>query len=85
MTTATASVKPSTPIEPKMSVAALDTVVETQAAQLNLLLYQLYRPYFNGKTWRYMLYILTKNSGGNLDFSVSRSAYLISGEFAWYI
>lgn len=29
-----------------MSVA-LDSVVETQAAQLNLLLYQIYRPYFN--------------------------------------
>ena len=32
-----------------MSVA-LDSVVESQAAQLNLLLYQIYRPYFNGKT-----------------------------------
>ena len=35
-------------IRDKMSVA-LDSVVETQAAQLNLLLYQIYRPYFNGK------------------------------------
>ena len=34
-----------------MSVA-LDSVVESQAAQLNLLLYQIYRPYFNGKTCR---------------------------------
>lgn len=33
-----------------MSVAAMDTgAMETQAAQLNLLLYQIYRPYFNGK------------------------------------
>ena len=32
-----------------MSVA-LDSVMESQAAQLNLLLYQIYRPYFNGKT-----------------------------------
>ena len=32
-----------------MSVAALDSVMETQVAQLNLLLYQIYRPYFNGK------------------------------------
>ena len=32
----------------KMSVA-LDSVMETQVAQLNLLLYQIYRPYFNGK------------------------------------
>ncbi len=34
----------------KMSVA-LDSsaAMETQAAQLNLLLYQMYRPYFNGK------------------------------------
>ena len=31
-----------------MSVA-LDSVMESQAAQLNLLLYQIYRPYFNGK------------------------------------
>ena len=31
-----------------MSVA-LDSVMETQVAQLNLLLYQIYRPYFNGK------------------------------------
>ena len=31
-----------------MSVA-MDGVMETQAAQLNLLLYQIYRPYFNGK------------------------------------
>ncbi len=34
-----------------MSVA-LDSVVESQAAQLNLLLYQIYRPYFSGKTRR---------------------------------
>ena len=27
----------------------LDSVMESQAAQLNLLLYQIYRPYFNGK------------------------------------
>ena len=33
----------------KMSVAALDSVMDTQVAQLNLLLYQIYRPYFNGK------------------------------------
>jgi len=33
----------------KMSVA-LDNVMESQAAQLNLLLYQIYRPYFNGKS-----------------------------------
>ena len=33
-----------------MSVAALDSVMDTQVAQLNLLLYQIYRPYFNGKT-----------------------------------
>ena len=33
-----------------MSVA-LDSVMESQAAQLNLLLYQIYRPYFNGKTY----------------------------------
>ena len=33
-----------------MSVA-LDSVMETQAAQLNLLLYQIYRPYFNGKSY----------------------------------
>ena len=32
-----------------MSVAALDSVMDTQVAQLNLLLYQIYRPYFNGK------------------------------------
>ncbi|XP_040565054.1 uncharacterized protein Cph isoform X1 [Lepeophtheirus salmonis] len=30
-----------------MSVGPLDNVMETQAAQLNLLLYQIYRPYFN--------------------------------------
>ena len=32
-----------------MSSVALDTMIENQAAQLNLLLYQIYRPYFNGK------------------------------------
>lgn len=32
----------------KMNIG-LDSVMETQAAQLNLLLYQIYRPYFNGK------------------------------------
>ncbi|CAB4061607.1 BCL11A [Lepeophtheirus salmonis] len=31
----------------RMSVGPLDNVMETQAAQLNLLLYQIYRPYFN--------------------------------------
>ena len=29
----------------------LDSVMESQAAQLNLLLYQIYRPYFNGKEY----------------------------------
>lgn len=42
-----------------MSVA-LDSVMETQVAQLNLLLYQIYRPYFNGKLmlsfWRRLLF-----------------------------
>ena len=32
----------------KMNIG-LDSVMESQAAQLNLLLYQIYRPYFNGK------------------------------------
>lgn len=32
-----------------MSVGVMDSVMETQVAQLNLLLYQIYRPYFNGK------------------------------------
>ena len=32
----------------KMSVA-LDNTVESQSAQMNLLLYQIYRPYLNGK------------------------------------
>ena len=33
----------------KINIGGLDSVMETQAAQLNLLLYQIYRPYFNGK------------------------------------
>ena len=37
----------------KMSVA-LDSVMETQVAQLNLLLYQIYRPYFNGKLFMHI-------------------------------
>jgi len=37
-----------------MSVA-LDSVMETQAAQLNLLLYHMYRPYFNGRNQIYFL------------------------------
>ena len=36
-----------------MSVGALDSVMDTQVAQLNLLLYQIYRPYFNGKTKKF--------------------------------
>ena len=39
-----------------MSVA-LDSVMESQAAQLNLLLYQIYRPYFNGKTHTHPLLV----------------------------
>ncbi len=38
----------------KMSVA-LDSVMETQAAQLNLLLYHMYRPYFNGRIFNNLL------------------------------
>ena len=38
-----------------MSVGALDSVMDTQVAQLNLLLYQIYRPYFNGKTQNFMV------------------------------
>jgi hypothetical protein len=34
----------------KMNIG-LDSVMESQAAQLNLLLYQIYRPYFNGKEY----------------------------------
>ena len=33
-----------------MSVA-LDNTVESQSAQMNLLLYQIYRPYLNGKNF----------------------------------
>ena len=43
-----------------MSVAALDSVMETQVAQLNLLLYNIYRPYFNGKIKSYLLLDLSK-------------------------
>ena len=38
-----------------MSVTELDSVMETQVAQLNLLLYQIYRPYFNGKIISYFI------------------------------
>ena len=41
----------------------LDSVMETQAAQLNLLLYQIYRPYFNGK------HTFTKHVFKRLDIS----------------
>ena len=37
----------------KMNISGLDSVMESQAAQLNLLLYQIYRPYFNGKRENY--------------------------------
>ena len=40
----------------KMNIG-LDSVMETQAAQLNLLLYQIYRPYFNGKHINLLLVI----------------------------
>ena len=43
-----------------MSVTELDSVMETQVAQLNLLLYQIYRPYFNGKIISYFIFKLDK-------------------------
>ena len=40
----------------------LDSVMESQAAQLNLLLYQIYRPYFNGKEYFLSLIAINRES-----------------------
>lgn len=45
-----------------MSVVLDTNVMENQAAQLNLLLYQIYRPYFNGKN---TFYATKKKKEGN--------------------
>ena len=45
----------------KMNIG-LDSVMESQAAQLNLLLYQIYRPYFNGKEYFLSLIAIKRES-----------------------